>query len=334
MKVSHLLCLATALSLSMGSNFVAFADCDGNADKSSCCENKSTDAAQKGSNPAPSADETGAPAAAPTQADASASSTAAQDSKKGRPRIGLALGGGGARGAAHVGVLKVLQEEGIPIDVIAGTSIGSVVGGLYASGMNIDELATKFEDAELMKEFMTVPISVRVLVAPIMVMPRFFGYHPYDGLYNGVKFRNYANKLAGTHNTIEKLKIPFAAVVTSVVDGESCRITEGDLGTAMQASTAVPGVSRAMSASRSASRSMSADLVTMDTGCRVSARTSSRRRLRPSRRSTGCQPSVLMPRAMGAQRYPGAASSLRRISGASGFQTIFVSKSSPGDKPR
>jgi len=242
MKVSHLLCLATALSLSMGSNFVAFADCDGNADKSSCCEGKSTDAAQKGSNSAPSADETGAQAAAPTQADASASSTAAQDSKKGRPRIGLALGGGGARGAAHVGVLKVLQEEGIPIDLIAGTSIGSVVGGLYASGMNIDDLATKFEDAELMKQFMTVPISVRVLVAPIMVMPRFFGYHPYDGLYNGVKFRNYANKLAGTHNTIEKLKIPFAAVVTSVVDGESCRITEGDLGTAMQASTAVPGV--------------------------------------------------------------------------------------------
>src|SRR5688572_21659203 len=57
-----------------------------------------------------------------------------------RPRIGLVLGGGGARGAAHVGVIKVLEELRIPIDFIAGTSMGSVVGGLYASGMSTEEL--------------------------------------------------------------------------------------------------------------------------------------------------------------------------------------------------
>lgn len=161
---------------------------------------------------------------------------------KKKPRIGLALGGGGARGAAHVGVLKVLLEEGIPIDMIAGTSIGSVVGGLYSAGMPINELATKFEGSELMRNFMTVPISVRVVAAPALITPRFLGHHPYDGLYNGVKFRNYANKLAGNNTEISKLKIPFAAVVTNVVDGESCRLTSGDLGTAMQASTAVPGL--------------------------------------------------------------------------------------------
>ncbi|MGH8185158.1 MAG: patatin-like phospholipase family protein, partial [Steroidobacteraceae bacterium] len=57
-----------------------------------------------------------------------------------RPRIGLVLSGGGARGAAHVGVLKVLDEMRVPIDAIAGTSMGAVVGGLYASGMSADEI--------------------------------------------------------------------------------------------------------------------------------------------------------------------------------------------------
>jgi NTE family protein len=138
--------------------------------------------------------------------------------------------------------MKVLLEEGIPIDMIAGTSIGSVVGGLYASGYSIDDLIVKFDDSELMKNFMTVGLGVRIAVAPIMFMPRLVGYHPYDGLYRGVKFRNYANKLAGQNTEISKLSIPFAAVVTDLVDGNSHRLTSGDLGTALQASTAVPGL--------------------------------------------------------------------------------------------
>jgi Patatin-like phospholipase len=81
--------------------------------------------------------------------------------KQQRPKIGLALGGGGARGAAHVGVLKVLLDEGVPIDVVAGTSIGSVVGGFYAAGVPIEKLSEEFGDSRLMKNFMTVPISVR-----------------------------------------------------------------------------------------------------------------------------------------------------------------------------
>src|SRR6267142_6037860 len=58
-----------------------------------------------------------------------------------RPRVGLVLSGGGARGLAHIGVLKVLEELRVPVDVIAGTSMGAVVGGLYASGMSPDEIA-------------------------------------------------------------------------------------------------------------------------------------------------------------------------------------------------
>lgn len=171
-----------------------------------------------------------------------ANSNTVRTQKQQRPKIGLCLGGGGARGAAHVGVLKVLLEEGVPIDVVAGTSIGSVVGGFYAAGVPIEKLSEEFGDSRLMKNFMTVPISVRVLIAPILFAPRLIGFHPYDGLYRGGKFRTYANNLAGDKHSIDQLTIPYAAVVTDLVSGESCRLSKGDLGTAMQASTAVPGL--------------------------------------------------------------------------------------------
>ena len=61
-----------------------------------------------------------------------------------RPKVGLALGGGGARGVAHIGVLKALEELGIPVDYIAGTSMGAVVGGLYASGMSPEEISARY----------------------------------------------------------------------------------------------------------------------------------------------------------------------------------------------
>jgi NTE family protein len=159
----------------------------------------------------------------------------------GRPRIGLALGGGGARGAAHIGVLKVLQAEGIPIDVITGTSIGAIVGGLYASGVPLNVLEDDFRNARLMKNFMTVPLTFRLIVAPIMVMPRLVGHKAYDGLYKGVKFRNFCNNLAPKRN-IEELDKPFAAMSLSLIDGKEHMLTKGDLGTALQASSAVPGL--------------------------------------------------------------------------------------------
>ena len=73
-----------------------------------------------------------------------ASPTSQKEIKPARPRIGLVLSGGGARGAAHVGVIKVLEELRIPVDFIAGTSMGSAVGGLYASGLTTKELETLF----------------------------------------------------------------------------------------------------------------------------------------------------------------------------------------------
>jgi len=159
-----------------------------------------------------------------------------------RPRIGLALGGGGSRGAAHVGVLKVFQEENIPIDLVAGTSIGSVVGGFYASGMPIDDMAQVFIQNKFTSEFTPLP-GLRLAAEPAALLLRALGWHAYDGLYFGWKFRNYANKLLG-NKKIEQMNIPYAAVATDVVTGKSTRIESGDAGLAMQASTAVPGLKK------------------------------------------------------------------------------------------
>lgn len=159
-----------------------------------------------------------------------------------RKKVGLALGGGGTRGAAHVTVLKVLKENGIPIDYIAGTSMGAVVGGMYAAGVPLNDIESKFKDCSLMKSFMTVPLGVRIVAAPIMLLPRLWS-HPYDGLYRGNKFRNYlVDSMPSTGKNIEDLKIPYCAVALSLIDGKPHRISSGSLGYAMQASSAVPGL--------------------------------------------------------------------------------------------
>ncbi len=159
------------------------------------------------------------------------------------PKIGLALGGGGARGAAHAGVLDVLSKEGIKFDYIAGTSIGSIVGGLYAAGVPVSTMQEDFESGEIMKNFMTVSLPVRLLLAPILYTPRLLGAKPYDGLYKGNKFRKYMDKvLPDDKQKIESLQIPYSAVTLNLLDGKPYMIQGGDLGYAMQASSAVPGL--------------------------------------------------------------------------------------------
>ncbi|MBP6593359.1 MAG: patatin-like phospholipase family protein, partial [Candidatus Obscuribacter sp.] len=111
--------------------------------------------------------------------------------KTGPLKVGLALGGGGARGAAEVGVLKVLAKSGIKFDYIVGTSVGAIVGGLYALGMTPESMQKEFETGKIMKQFMTVPLKLRLAVAPVMLLPRLLGSKSYDGLYKGNKFRKY-----------------------------------------------------------------------------------------------------------------------------------------------
>lgn len=158
-----------------------------------------------------------------------------------RPTIGLALGGGGMRGAAHVGVLRVLLREGIPIDYIAGTSMGSVVGGLLASGVHPDEIEKRFTEGSLMHSFLTVPISVRIAAVPIFFLPRIVGVKGYEGFYRGKKFRNYLNSMMPQcSRQIESLPIPYCAVAVNLLDGQEVAVRKGNLGKAMQASCAVP----------------------------------------------------------------------------------------------
>lgn len=161
------------------------------------------------------------------------------------PRVALALGGGGTRGAAHIGVLRVLKSEGIPIHCIAGTSMGAIVGGLYCAGQSPDEIQKRLLAHSFLRAYHTVPIPVRVAVIPLFLLPHLVGYHPYDGLYRGNRFANYMNHcVPEREREIKSLSPTFCAVATNLLDGKPFSITEGNLGKALQATAAIPALRR------------------------------------------------------------------------------------------
>lgn len=136
-------------------------------------------------------------------------------------KIGLALGGGAAKGFAHVGVIKMLEANGLRPDVVAGTSAGSVVGALYAGGMDpflLQERAVALDEA-----------SIRDV--------RLFS----GGLVQGLKLQEYVNDQVGKR-PIERLRKPFAAVATRLETGERTVFVRGNTGQAVRASSSVPGV--------------------------------------------------------------------------------------------
>ncbi len=145
--------------------------------------------------------------------------------KKKGLKFGLALGSGSARGLAHVGVIQVLEAYNIPIDIIAGTSIGSVVGSLYATGASIDQL----EEAALsMKKSTTL-----FLIDPAL---------PHSGLISGSKIVEMLNDLALEGKTFDDLKIPFEAVATDVESGVEVILNQGKVIDAVRASISIPGI--------------------------------------------------------------------------------------------
>jgi NTE family protein len=161
---------------------------------------------------------------------------------QGRPRVGLALGGGGTRGIAHIGVLQVLEKNGIPIDCIAGTSMGAIVGGLYSAGLTPSEIESIFRSKSFVRSYDTVPIPVRAALIPLFILPHIC-FHAYDGMYRGHKFANYIDKrVAADRKNIESLRIPFTAVCSNLLDGKPASVTSGPLGKALQASSAIPGL--------------------------------------------------------------------------------------------
>jgi NTE family protein len=160
-----------------------------------------------------------------------------------KPKLAIAIGGGGLRSASAIGVLKALEDEGITIDIITGTSMGAVVGGLYAAGVTPIHIEEEFTQKKLMHAFLTIPLKLRVMVIPLFYTPRLIGIEPYDGLYRGKRFATYLNKqVPVTEHNIEDLKIPFGAVAVSLLDGKAKTIKSGNLGKALQASCAIPAL--------------------------------------------------------------------------------------------
>lgn len=140
-------------------------------------------------------------------------------------KIALALGGGAARGFAHIGVIKALESQGIYPDIVVGTSAGSVVGAMYAAGNNgftLQRLALDMDEATISD--WAVPL---------------FGKS--SGVLKGEALQNYVNR-AIRNVPLEKLKIPFGAVATDLKNGQPILFVRGNTGMAVRASSSVPGI--------------------------------------------------------------------------------------------
>lgn len=141
----------------------------------------------------------------------------------GRPKIGLALGGGVARGWAHIGAVRALIRAGYQPDIICGTSIGALVGGFHLAG-HLDEL-----------EEWATSLSRRRMISYLDIMARGSGLIAGNRLEK--LMREYINGI-----TIEELKLPFAAVTTELATGHEIWLQQGSLVDAIRASYALPGV--------------------------------------------------------------------------------------------
>jgi NTE family protein len=139
-------------------------------------------------------------------------------------KLGLALGSGAARGLAHIGVLKVLEEEEIPIACIAGTSIGAFIGALYAAGVPVRKMEEIVSDLDWR--------SLTRLIDPVL---------PTSALIDGRKVARFMAELLPV-TTFEDLHIPLAITATDVETGEALVIQKGDLLTGLRAAIAFPGI--------------------------------------------------------------------------------------------
>jgi NTE family protein len=138
-------------------------------------------------------------------------------------KVALVLGAGASRGFAHIGVLKVLEQNGIPVNMIVGTSAGSFVGSLYAYGFNayqLQKIAMEIQKSDI------VDLTI-----------------PDNGFIKGEQLEGYVNRMLGG-TPIEKLRIPFYAVATDIQAGQEVVFGKGNTGTAVRASCSIPGVFR------------------------------------------------------------------------------------------
>lgn len=140
------------------------------------------------------------------------------------PRVGIALGGGGARGFAHIGVLRVLEQEKIPVDLVVGTSVGSLIGALYAdSGRVLDLEMLAFQvDKDDLFDYRTLALLS-------------------GGLVKGDRLERFVTEHVKARS-IEQLRIPFAAVAVELRTGKTVVFESGPVARAVHASAAIPGV--------------------------------------------------------------------------------------------
>jgi len=139
------------------------------------------------------------------------------------PRVGLVLGGGAARGFAHVGVIRVLEREKIPIDLIVGTSVGSLVGAIYADKKNSFEL-----------EWTAFSLEEKDLFDYTFISPT-------QGFVRGERLEEFVLKKLSARD-FQQLKVPLAAVATDIQNGEMVVLQNGSLARAIRASSSIPGI--------------------------------------------------------------------------------------------
>ena len=180
--------------------------------------------------------------------------TSLADTRQPRKKVGLVLSGGGAKGMAHIGALKVIEELGIPIDYVVGTSMGSIIGGLYAIGYTPEQM-----DSMVRKQDWTFLLSDKIPRREMNMMEResdekYVISVPFSkksikevagGVIKGQNIANLFSELTlGYHDSIDfnKLPIPYACVSEDITKGKEYVFHNGVLATAMRASMAIPGV--------------------------------------------------------------------------------------------
>ncbi len=185
-------------------------------------------------------------------------------SESNRPKVGVVLGGGGAKGASHIGVLKYIEEMGIPVDYVAGTSMGSIIGGLYAMGYSPDELTQFISninwseyignkiDRPMMSKEARIRNSTTALNLPFSLESlfdhdpnsSFISQLPSAYVNNNSLINLFSDLCVGYQDDMDfnDLPIPFACVATDMITGKEVVLRSGSVPTAMRASMAIPGV--------------------------------------------------------------------------------------------
>jgi NTE family protein len=172
-----------------------------------------------------------------------------------RPRVGLVLGGGGARGAAHIGVLEVLERLRVPVDCVAGTSMGGLVAGAYAAGLSPAVMREELAKADWDDLFHDDPSFSQQNFRKKVLDRRFLpasetgvgpdGLKYQTGVVTGQKIKLFFNQLVGDYlgeREIDQLPLPLSIVATDIVQGQRVVFRSGGLTTAMRASMSVPGL--------------------------------------------------------------------------------------------